>query len=109
VSTVPSPAPGVKTRRPPRPPKSWSYDPLRGEVVIFDCNNDRGVYRVLLVPCDTGRSWELISVDHRFGESRTVHLGEGGVDDCCDCPGFCWASACKHLTVMTDLVAGGVL
>lgn len=80
--------------------------------MIFDCRGERSVYRVLPVACDDGASWELINVDFRFGESRTVHLGGRGADDCCDCPGFCWSghlAPCKHLTVIVDLVASGHL
>jgi hypothetical protein len=102
--------PGPKPlRRPPRPPQCWAYDPLTGELAILDCNGEHARYRVVEVPCDTGRSWELISVDERFGAFRTVHVGDHPSDDACDCPGFCWAEFCKHLHAVRDLLADGVL
>jgi hypothetical protein len=113
MHTLPAPAARRKItspRKPPRPPQSWSYDRRTAEVTIVDCRGFPFVYRILPVPADTGKSWELINVDHRFGECRTVHLGGG--DDCCDCPGFSWSghlAPCKHLVVVADLVASGQL
>jgi hypothetical protein len=115
MSIVASNPSTVKARKPPRPPQSWEYDPHRQEVKITDCCGESSVYRIAPVPADTGSSWELINVDSRFGECRTVHLGPADkpcgelCDDCCDCAGWCFRESCKHLHVILDLVASGHL
>ncbi len=98
----------VRTRKPPRPPQSWSWDAAREEVTITDCDGKPEVYRVLPVAADWGRAFELINVGARFGTSYYVHL-DAELGHSCDCPGHCFTGRCKHSHALAALVADGTL
>jgi hypothetical protein len=96
-------------RRPPRPPQAWSYCQSTRELTIYDYAGQMSVYHVDVARSDCGCTYELVNVDARFGECRTVHVGDDRADDSCDCAGFCYREQCKHLTSCVELIRRGIL
>src|SRR5271166_3686588 len=92
-----APAPGVKTRQPPRPPISHSLDREHCELTIVDCDGRPETYRILPIDgVQFGRAVQLVNVGYRFGTTYHCHLDDDGTRSC-SCPGYIFSGACKHM------------
>jgi hypothetical protein len=97
-------------------PRGWQLDPSGREVTIWDADNVPETYRVLPLPAEFGRGWELIVGGGRFGLAYEVHIEGQSVS--CSCPSGTYrggdghngcAVACKHAVAICCLCAGGLI
>jgi hypothetical protein len=107
VPTVRAPAQPRKPPASPRQPLGWQWDATHAELTITDCDGVAQTYKVLPLPAQFGRAFQLIDVRNRFG--LFYHLHFDGPSPTCTCPGGTYRGICKHAVSVAALVAGGAL